>query len=203
VRLRDNVLSFGSAWSQGFLEGGMVAFLTIYLLFLGYTEDGASWLLGGTMIGVIVFQVPVAWLADRFGRLTVLFACYGVVAVGLLAVPLSGNAAWIAAWLFFLGACSSAFYPLGLALLGERVPPSGLARANAWYLGLNCLGSLVGPLFMGQAMDLFGKRALFVVGEGAVLLVLASWAVAEVKARRQRAAVTRCTSMGSSSEQAA
>jgi MFS family permease len=189
VKLRHNVLSFGSAWSQGFLEGGMVAFLTIYLLFLGYSEEGASWLLGGTMIGVIVFQVPVAWLADRLGRLTVLFSCYAVVAVGLIAVPLSGHAAWIAVWLFLLGACSSAFYPLGLALLGERIPPSELARGNAWYLALNCLGSLVGPVVAGRAMDLFNKHALFAVGEGAVLLVLGSAAVGALVARRQRSPV--------------
>jgi MFS family permease len=186
VELRRNVLGFGSAWSQGFLEGGMVAFLTIYLLFLGYSEGSASWLLGGTMIGVIAFQVPVAWLADRMGKLSVLFGCYAVVAVGLLAVPFSANSVWLATWLFLLGACSSAFYPLGLALLGERIPPSGLAKANAWYLGLNCLGSLIGPLVMGRAMDLFGKRALFAVGEGSVLLVLTAWAIAERKARRQQ-----------------
>jgi MFS family permease len=190
VQLRRNVLSFGSAWSQGFLEGGMVAFLTIYLLFLGYSEEGASWLLGGTMIGVIVFQVPVAWLADHLGRLTVLFACYAVVAVGLLAVPLSSHAGWIAAWLFLLGACSSAFYPLGLALLGERTPPSQLARANAWYLALNCLGSLVGPVVAGRAMDLFNKHALFAVGEGAVLFVLGSAAVASLITRWQRSPFT-------------
>src|SRR5262249_42566369 len=117
VEFRRHVLSFGSAWHQGFLEGGMVAFLTIYLLFLGYSEGQASWLLGGTMIGVIAFQVPVAWLADRFGRLAVLFGCYAVVGVGLVVLPLSAEPIWLAIWLFLLGACSSAFYPLGLALL--------------------------------------------------------------------------------------
>src|SRR5262249_15537838 len=135
------------------------------------------------------FQVPVAWLADRLGRLSVLFGCYAVVAIGLLAVPLSSASAWLAAWLFLLGACSSAFYPLGLALLGERIAPSELARANAWYLALNCLGSLVGPLIMGWAMDLFGKRALFAVGEAAVLLVLAAWVIAERSGRWQRTSI--------------
>jgi MFS family permease len=186
VKVRDNLLSFGSAWSQGFLEGGMVAFLTIYLLFLGLSESQAGWLLGGTMVGVILFQVPVAWLADRLGRTRVLFGCYLVVAAGLICLPLSGGSAWLGVWLFLLGACSSAFYPLGLALLGERVSGPGLARANAWYLALNCLGSLTGPLLMGKAMDLFGKSALFAVGEAAVLLVLIAWAISTIRARVAR-----------------
>jgi MFS family permease len=161
----------------------MVAFLTTYLLFLGYSEKLVSWLLGGAMIGVIVIQVPVAWLADRLGRVAVLFGCYGVVAIALAASPMAGGLVWLALCLFLLGACSSAFYPLGLALLGERVAPAGLARANAWYLALNCLGSLTGPLIMGRAMDRFGKSALFTVGEGAVLIVLISGALLTLRPR--------------------
>jgi len=61
-------LSLGSAWSQGFLEGGMIALLPIYLLAIGLTDGAVGWLMSGIMIGVIAFQVPVAWLADRLGR---------------------------------------------------------------------------------------------------------------------------------------
>jgi MFS family permease len=168
----------------------MVAFLATYLLFLGFTQEGVSWLLGGTMVGVILFQVPVAWLADRYGRQRILLGCYAVVAGGLICMPLSAGSGWLGIWLFLLGACSSAFYPLGLALMGERVSGFGLARANAWYLALNCLGSLIGPVLTGKAMDLFGKSALFAVGEGAVLLVLAAWGLTALRARRARQRAT-------------
>src|SRR5919204_630635 len=67
---------------------------------------------------------------------------------------------WIASWLFVVGACCAALYPLGLALLGERVPASGMARANAWYLACNCAGSLSGPVLIGLAIDALGQRAL-------------------------------------------
>src|SRR5262249_46018556 len=42
-----NVLSFGSAWCQGFLEGALIAFLSLYLLFLGLSETRVSWLTSG------------------------------------------------------------------------------------------------------------------------------------------------------------
>jgi MFS family permease len=70
-----NFLGLGSAWSQEFLEGGMVAFLSVYLLFLGLSEERVSCLTSGLMIGVIRFQVPVASLADRLGRTAVLLGC--------------------------------------------------------------------------------------------------------------------------------
>jgi MFS family permease len=172
---RRSVLSFGSAWSQGFLEGSMVSLLPIYLLFVGLSKDEISWLTSGVMIGVILFQVPVAWLADRLGRTAVLLACYAVVLAGLAGLPFCPGKASLAVCLFLTGACSGAFYPLGLALLGEQVRAAALSRANACYLALNCLGSLVGPVVTGVVMDCFGKPAMAATGTVAVVLVLAVW----------------------------
>src|SRR5581483_519699 len=42
-------LSYGTAWCQGFLEGGMLAFLSLYLLARGLSADAAGGLLGVTM----------------------------------------------------------------------------------------------------------------------------------------------------------
>jgi MFS family permease len=184
---RRNVLSFGSAWSQGFLEGGMVGHLAVYLLFLGLSEDAASWIVAGIMIGVIVFQVPVAWLADRFGRTVVLLGCYATTALALAVMPFCGASAVLVAALLVAGACSTSFYPLGMTLLGARLPPAALARGNARFLMFNCLGSLVGPAVCGVAMDLFGKRSLFVAAEGAVLLVLVVWGTQLYRERRPAA----------------
>jgi MFS family permease len=194
IPIRPNFLSFGSAWGQGFLEGGMVAFMSVYLLFLGLSESRVSWLTSAIMIGVILFQVPVAWLADRLGRTRVLLACYGATVAGLCFLSYCGDSAWLATALFLVGACSGAFYPLGLAILGERVSGAQLAGASAWYLGINCFGSLVGPVVTGFAMDRFGKPSMFSVGAGAVLSVLAMWIVLELLSRgRGRGAGTNET----------
>jgi MFS family permease len=175
VGLGRNFLSFGGAWVQGFLEGGMIAFLSIYLLYLGLSEGKVGWLTSGIMIGAIAFQVPLAWLADRVGRSEVLVGSYLATATGLLIVPFCTSTVWLGIGLFLIGAFSGALYPLGLALLGERLPGPSLARANAWYLGINCCGSLIGPAVTGVAMDYFGKPAVFAAGEAAVLAVFCCW----------------------------
>jgi MFS family permease len=205
VELRRNILSFGTAWCQGFLEGGMVAFLALYLLRLGIDDDGVSWITSGVMIGVIVFQVPVAWLADRCGRMRVLVGCYGVVLAGLALLPFCGVSPWLVLWLFLVGACSGAFYPLGLTTLGERVPGPGLARANAWYLALNCLGSLMGPGIMGEVMERCGQQALFTVGLVAVGLVPAVWVGLRLleASQRGRSALAVASPVGISDREAA
>jgi MFS family permease len=169
-------LSFGSAWSQGFLEGAMMALLPLYLLAIGLSGAGTGELMSGMMIGVILCQVPVAWLADRLGRTKILLGCYGVTAVSLGVLFYGTNMAGLAVCLFLAGGCSSAFYPLGLTLLGEKLHRSALARASAWYLAINCCGSLTGPVIAGVALDQFGRQAIFVTGLAAVLLIPIAWA---------------------------
>ncbi len=198
-----NFLGFGSAWAQGYLEGGMVALLPVYLLAVGLDEAGASWLMSGIMVGVIAFQVPVAWLADRFGRTTVLVGCYGTTLAALGVLPFSQGIVPLAAFLFLAGACSGAFYPLGLALIGERTPATGLARANAWYLAINCLGSLVGPVATGLAMDWLGRDAMFLAGGVAVAGVLGAWIGVRMAWRANRAHRIPAAAPGMACEKAA
>jgi MFS family permease len=177
LEFRKNVLSFGSAWSQGFLEGGMMALLVLYLLTVGFSKEAAGNLMSGIMIGVLLFQVPAAWLADRLGRTRALLGCYLAAALGLAVVSLCTGPLELTFGLFLVGACSGAFYPMGLAILGERLPAGSIARASAWYLAINCVGSAIGPICIGEAADLFGRKAMFVVGEVAVVSVVAVWAV--------------------------
>jgi MFS family permease len=172
-----DILAFGSGWAQGFLEGPMVSLLPLYLLSVGLTHDQTGWLMGGVMMGVILAQAPLAWLADRLGRGAVLASCNLAALLGIICLSWTDNLAWLAGCLFVVGACSGALYPLGLALLGERTPLAGMSRAGAWFLAVNCTGSVMGPALAGTAIRLFGQGALFVTGAGALVLVLAVWLI--------------------------
>ena len=186
LSLRRNFLSFGTAWSQGFLEGSLLAFLSLYLLGLGYAESAAGWLLGSLLLGVVLFQMPVTWLADRLGRGRTVLICHATVLASLAVLPFCTSPTGLALWLFLLGACCGAQYPVALAALSERLPSASLARANAMFLACNCAGSLVGPSLTGLAMDHLGARALFGAGIAATLAVLVVWAVWKSKGRRDR-----------------
>jgi MFS family permease len=184
LSLRANGLSYGTAWVQGFLEGGLITFLSIYLLGLGYTESAVSFLVGGLFAGVILCQVPVAWLADRLGRQHVLVGCQLLLLAVLASLRWCPDTVTLSACLFVLGSCCGALYPLGLALLGERVPSAGMARANACYLASNCAGSLCGPVLFGVTIDLVGQPAQFFVGAAAVAAVLCLWVPWGVRDRK-------------------
>ena len=172
---RDHMLSLGTGWFQGFLEGGMLTFLSAYLLGLGYAEAATSGLLGALFLGVVLVQLPGAWLADTVGRLRVVLACHALVLVSLVVLPFCHGATALAAWLFVVGAACAFLYPLGLALLGERLVGGELATANAWYLACNCLGSLTGPWLMGLAIDAWGPRSMYAVAVGGGAAVFLAW----------------------------
>jgi MFS family permease len=173
--LGRKVLSYGTAWCQGFLEGGMLAFLSLYLLAQGLSADTAGALMGIAMLGVILLQVPVGWLAARCGSITTLLGCYALVIAALLAIPFCPSVAWLAVGLFVFGASSGALYPLGLSLLGEAASENQLARAFAGYLAMECLGSQLGAATMGRARDLWGEPAMFAAGIAAALCVPITW----------------------------
>ena len=183
-----NCLSYGTAWAQGAIEAGMFTFLSGYLLALGYSEGGVSGLLGVLFAGVIVFQIPLARLADRLGRTRMLLGCHAVVLVGVALLPGLTGPLGLGATLFVVGAGCAALYPLGLAVLGERVPPAAMGRANAWYLASNCAGSLSGPVLAGAAMDVFGRRALFAAAATAVIAVAGLWLAGRAVRRPAEAA---------------
>jgi MFS family permease len=144
--------------------------------------------MSGTMIGVISMQVPIAWLADRLSRTRVLMICHAVTITALVAILPGGSVLRIAVCLFLAGACSSAFYPLGLARLGEQVSVAALPSASAWFLGINCIGSLTGPVVSGIAMDYLGPSALIGSGMASVVLILGVWAFLRFVGRQSQSA---------------
>ena len=185
-----NYLSYATAWYQGFLEGGMIAFLSLFLVSRGFSRDGAGILMSITTVGVIAFQLPVSMLADRFGKRPLLLGCYGVVALGLATIPWLSTAVWFGTVLFVFGACTGAMYPLGLSLLGDRTVESGLARAYAWYLAVECFGSQAGAAAMGGARKVWGEDAMFAVGLGAAGAVLVIGVSLRLLLRDQRDSIT-------------
>jgi MFS family permease len=174
--LQAPFLSFASAWVQGFLEAGMLALLPLYLRSVGMADGAAGTLMGVVLFGVLLCQLPIGWLADRCGRERVLIACFLAVGLSLFLAPHAEKSVWLPFWLVVIGGCSGSFYPLGLALLGERLPAKDLPRANSRFVAMNCFGSLVCPLLSGPPMERFGPQAMFWTPAAVIACMLLAWA---------------------------
>ena len=179
-------LAMLAAFACGLGEQVAFSFLPVYAVGAGVSaQTGALWL-SVFVMGNVVLQWPIGWMADHFDRRAVVAGCalVSAVLVGLLPmVPATSPAVFVNVLLW--GGISFAIYPVGLALLGRRFHGGDMARANTAFSMIYILGGLLGRPPAGAAMDAFGDPGL---GGTLALVYAAAGIVALVAWRRSAAA---------------
>jgi MFS family permease len=161
----------------GAMETGVFTLVPVYAERLGFAEAMVGIIVAAAALGGIALQIPVGRIADRVGRLATLraVAAAGVI-LPLLAALAGATLTLLLPMVFLFAGLASAFYTLGLALMGERVQPGALASANAAFIFAYGIGSLVGPPVMGAAMDGFDPFGLMIAFSVlAALYLLFAW----------------------------
>jgi MFS family permease len=159
--MRVAPLAMFAAFACGLGEQVAFSFLPVYAVGAGVSaQTGALWL-SAFVIGNVVFQWPIGWLADHADRRAVLAGCAlaSTVLVGALPLVPATSPAVIAVVLLW-GGISFSIYPVALALLGQRMKGGDIARANTAFSMMYILGGLVGRPATGGAMDAFGDPGL-------------------------------------------
>lgn len=157
---------------SGFVDTATLALLPVYGLEVGMHESTAVLQLTVATIGAVALQLPIGWLGDRFGRRHVLGACAAAKTVTVALLPAVLDMPWLL-WpiLFVWGGVMVAFYTLALAMMGSRFRGNTLAKATSALVITYCLGSVIGPLVIGEAMDRLGPTG-FTGGMAVTSLVL-------------------------------
>jgi len=164
-RLMDTVwiapVAMLAALAAGTGETVVFTFLPVYGVEIGVDARSATLWQTAFVIGNLVLQLPIGWIADRLPRLGVLLACVLASAVSAAILPFVGASPWTM-WplLVIWGGIAFGIYTVGLTILGQRFAAGDMARANAAFIMLYTVGSLVGPPISGAAMDIFGGRGL-------------------------------------------
>ncbi len=162
---------FGAALLAGFYDSALFSFLPIYGLWSGLTEEYAITLLTLFVVGNIVVQIPIGWLADRVNRRAVLIGCGVVAVIGPVLVPLMiGSPLPLAVVLLIWGGGAWSVYGVALAMLGDRFRGGELAAANAAFVMAFELANIGGPPLAGFAIELWRPNGLMVM-LGVVALV--------------------------------
>lgn len=150
-----------AALAAGTGETVVFTFLPVYGIEIGVDARAATLWQTAFVIGNLVLQLPIGWIADRLPRLGVLLACVLASALAAALLPFVGASAWTV-WplLVIWGGVAFGIYTVGLTMLGQRFAAGDMARANAAFVMIYTVGSLVGPPVSGAAMDIFGGRGL-------------------------------------------
>ncbi|MGE7993398.1 MFS transporter [Pseudomonas sp. NPDC089554] len=137
-----------------FFDAVVLSLLPVYATSLGFAVGVAALMVTVVFAGDMLFQLPLGWLADRVERTGLHLAC-GVVAMAIgIGLPWLLQVTWLL-WplLVVLGAVAGGIYTLALVLIGQRFKGRDLVTANASVGLLWGVGSLVGPLVSGAAMN--------------------------------------------------
>lgn len=139
----------------GLLETTHYALITNVGLAAGLDESRALTLMTAMLLGGLVLQHPLGWLADITSRSALLVGtCVAYVLIALtLPAALSQTAYWPALLNMILtGTALIGLYTLGLAMIGSDARPDQLAGVNAAFIMSYTIGSVTGPVVAGAAM---------------------------------------------------
>ena len=164
--------AMAGAFLGGFLETSHFALLPNVAMAGGMDEGAALRLLTALIVGGLVTQYALGWLADRMSRKRILVSLGIIYAVLIVAFPsVLTRPEFAPALIFVLGTSVIGFYMLGLAMLGQEVEASQLATANAAFILMYTTGGIVGPVISGAAMT-HAPLSGFVVATAAASLLL-------------------------------
>lgn len=141
-------------------DAATLSLIPVYGIQIGFDVATSANMLTALIVGNVVLQFPIGWLADRYDRRILLGVLAAVTLVGLLVLPLvaGGWAQWPV--LVLVGATGYGLYTVALALLGDRFSGHQLIAGSAAFATFWGAGALAGSLIGGGAMEAFGPQGL-------------------------------------------
>jgi MFS family permease len=142
---------------------------------LGFSEKQLGLLFSAFFWTYALLQIPVGWIAERYGAQRVLAAGLGIWAGATVLAGFVHSFAALLALRLLLGVGESAGFPCLSKLLAIVMPVGSLGTANGLVAFGYLFGPAVGTYLGGVLMTHYGWRASFWVLGAASLLWLLPW----------------------------
>jgi MFS family permease len=156
-----------------FFDAVMLSFFPIFGLRSGLAVEQVTLILGVSIIGNALLQIPIGFLADKWSRLGVIAISAVITALLALAMIWTINSWLIWPVMLVLGTAAFAIYTIALTILGDNFTGPDLIAGSAAFAAMWGIGGLLGPPIAGVATDAFGIDAIPVtVGLIYVLLLV-------------------------------
>ncbi len=141
-------------------DAATLSLIPVYGVRLGLDVKTAAYGLSVLIMGNIVLQLPIGWLADHFDKRAVMIGLALATALLFLMLPLAMGTAFMWPLLFVAGASGYGIYTVALAALGERFSGHELVQGSAAFATMWGSGALLGTLMGGGTMTWFGPHGL-------------------------------------------
>jgi MFS family permease len=163
---------------------------------LGLSAQRLGLLFSAFFWSYALLQIPVGWIAERYGAQRVLAAGLAIWSCATLLVGLAHSFAALLALRLLLGIGESAGFPCVSKLLATALPIGSLGTANGVVAFAYLLGPAVGTYCGGVLMAHYGWRAAFWVIGALSLLWLLPWSRVSLPRRALEARAAAGPSFG-------
>lgn len=164
----------------GLMSGAFHGLAPVYASQQGLDPGTVGVFMATCLAAGLLAQFPLGMLSDRFSRprmirlFALILACS---CLPLMWTPVSLPLLLVCG--FVIGLVQFSLYPLALGLANDQVDSHERVTLAAAMLVAFGLGSSIGPLFAGAAMEIFGARALY--GFCALCALMLGWLVRETQ----------------------
>jgi MFS family permease len=142
-------------------------------------------LMVGSICGLLA-AYPAGWLADRFGRKTVIVPATMMTGLSMLLFCAAPTYAWFLAACIVWGIASSVGGAAPAAYAADSAPPGMNAVAMSTFRMTADAGYVAGPLVLGLVADRQGPVTALLAGAGLLVLVGVAFAMLAPETRRLR-----------------
>ncbi|MEM7207521.1 MAG: MFS transporter [Pseudomonadota bacterium] len=144
----------------GILDAATLSLLPVYGIQTGLSVSASANALTCLIIGNVILQFPIGWLADKFPHRLVLAGCASITALGMFALPWVMATVWMWPLLILIGATGYGVYTVSLTSLGDRFSGDELISGSAAFAVMWGVGALLGSVSGGWSMSAFGSHGL-------------------------------------------
>ena len=130
-------------WGVGFVELGLA--LTVYA------------------IVSVAAQLPMGYLADRFGSRKLLIGALCLGGLALASVGIVDRYAWLLVAAGVSGVANAVYHPADYAILSARIMPARIGRAFSVHTFAGMLGNAVAPVTMLVLVPTVGLRGALII----------------------------------------
>lgn len=174
---------------------GVIVLLLALVLFINYIDRGAlptaahliradlhfdeaqlGWLFSAFFWTYSLTQIPIGWLAERYGAHRVLAGGLALWAAATIMIGTATSFAMLLGLRLLLGIGESVGFPCVSKLMAQVVPVKSLGTANGIVAFGYLFGPAIGTYFGGMLMDSYGWRVTFFCFGGLSLFWLLPWA---------------------------
>lgn len=142
---------------------------------IGFSVDQTAIFMSLSVFTAMLFAWPIGWLCDRVDRVYILMCLTGLAALFSLLLCFALEVSWLVMLLNGLYmALVAAIYPVGVALMNDRIKSDQMISASATLLLSFGVGSCIGPVLSSSLIEGVGAQG-FYAGSLVLLLSLCAY----------------------------